>query len=48
MEFPKNLVPFLDADPTLGGRNLVKDLPKALNMMRGQANGEAFRIQDPA
>jgi hypothetical protein len=48
MEFPKDLVPFLDADPTLRGRNLVKGLPKALNTMRGQANGEAFHIQDPA
>ncbi len=41
-------MPFLDADPTLSGRNLAKDLLKVLNMMRGQANGEAFRIQDPA
>jgi hypothetical protein len=48
MEFPKDLVPFLDADLTLRGRNLVKDLPKVLNTMRGQANGEPFRIQDPA
>jgi hypothetical protein len=41
-------VPFFDADPTLHGRNFVKDLPKVLNTMRGKANGEAFRIQDPA
>jgi hypothetical protein len=47
-EFPKDLVPFLDADPMLRGRNLVNDLLKALITMRGQANGEAFRIQDPA
>jgi hypothetical protein len=47
MEFPKDLVPFPDADPTRW-RNLVKDLLKVLNTIRGQANGEAFRIQDPA
>jgi hypothetical protein len=48
MEFPKDFVPFFYADPMLHGMNLVKDLPKALNTMRGQSNGEAFRIQDPA
>jgi hypothetical protein len=48
MEFPKNPVPFSYAAPTLSGRNLVKDLPKGLNRIRGQSNGKAFRIQNPA